>query len=341
MSASNSIIKLNSAIVSAGSVVGKKEHEGPLGPFFDMYDPEDTFGMDTWEKAEAEMQRLAANSALSKCKLTEKDIDAMLAGDLINQCTSSAYGLLEFNIPYFGLYGACSTAIEGLILSSVMTGFGVYNRCLSVTSSHNCSAERQFRTPLEYGAQRAPTAQWTVTGAGAFITEKATERTRGKARITEALPGISVEKGITDAGNMGAAMAPAALSTLLRYFDESGKSPSDFDLIVTGDLGYEGISILGDLLLAEGVDASEVLGDCGIMMFDRSTQDTHSGGSGCGCSASVLAAYLLPKLENGEYKDILIMGTGALMSPDSIKQGLGIPGIAHLIHIEGGEKWEA
>lgn len=330
------IIKLNSAIISAASVVGKKEHEGPLGQLFDMHDEEDRFGQKTWERAEAEMQRLSANTALSKCKMTEKDIDFMFAGDLINQCTSSAYGLLEYNVPFFGLYGACSTAVEGLILSSVMTSYSVCERCLSVTSSHNCSAERQFRTPLEYGAQRTPTAQWTVTGAGAFVTENADgKNAEGKARIVEAMPGISVEKGIKDAGNMGAAMAPAALDTLMRYLDESGKTPSDFDLIVTGDLGYEGNSILCDLMRAEGVDPCDRVNDCGMMIFSRDTQDTHSGGSGCACSAVVLASYLLPKLESGEIKDMLIMGTGALMSPDSIKQGLGIPGIAHLIRIKG------
>ena len=335
---SGSIVKLNSAIISASSVVGKKEREGPLGTYFDLHDEDDRFGQKTWERAEAEMQRLAANIALSKCDMDEKSIDAIFAGDLINQCTSSAYGLLEYEVPFFGLYGACSTAIEGLMLSSVMTSFGVYKRCLSATSSHNCSAERQFRTPLEYGAQRAPTAQWTVTGAGAFVTESADAgNSNGKARITEAMPGISVEKGIRDAGNMGAAMAPAALNTLLRYFDESGKSPSDFDLIATGDLGYEGISILLELLGAEGIDASGILNDCGMMIFNRETQDTHSGGSGCGCSAVVLASYLLPRLERGEIKNMLILGTGALMSPDSIKQGLGIPGIAHLLHIEGSE----
>lgn len=333
-----SIIKLNSAIISAGSVVGKKEHDGPLGSLFDMHDEEDRFGQKTWERAEAEMQRLAANIALSKCDMNEKNIDAMFAGDLINQCTSSAYGLLEYEVPFFGLYGACSTAIEGLTLASIMTSYGVYERCLSATSSHNCSAERQFRTPLEYGAQRAPTAQWTVTGAGAFIVENAdSENAVGKAKIVEAMPGISIEKGIRDAGNMGAAMAPAALNTLMRYFSESGKRPDDFDLIVTGDLGYEGNSILCDLLRAEGIDPADKINDCGMMIFSRDTQDTHAGGSGCGCSAAVLAAYLLPKLERGEIKDMLIMGTGALMSPDSIKQGLGIPGIAHLIRIKGAE----
>lgn len=334
-----SIIKLNSAIISAASVVGKKEHDGPLGYCFDIHDENDTFGQKTWEKAEAEMQRMAANMALSKCGLDEKNIDAIFAGDLINQCTSSAYGLLEYEVPFFGLYGACSTAAEGLMLASIMTSYGIYNRCLSATSSHNCSAERQFRTPIEYGAQRPPTAQWTVTGAGAFIVGNTDKETLPqRARVIEALPGISVEKGIKDAGNMGAAMAPAALNTLLRYFDESGKSPSDFDVIATGDLGFEGNLILLDLLRAEGIESEGILNDCGMMIFSKKTQDTHAGGSGCGCSAVVLASYLLPKLENGEIKNMLFIGTGALMSPDSIKQGLGIPGIAHLLHIKGAEK---
>lgn len=334
-----SILKLNSVILGAASVVGEKEHEGPLGNLFDVHDKDDTFGKDTWEQAEAEMQHLAANILMKKLDICEKDIDVMLAGDLINQCTSSAYGLLEYAIPYFGLYGACSTAIEGLTLSSIMASHDVYRLCMSVASSHNCSAERQFRTPLEYGAQRPPTAQWTVTGAGAFLVGNADdENAKGKARVVEALPGISIEKGIRDANNMGAAMAPAALDTLVRYFSESGTSPKDFDLIVTGDLGYEGNSILRDLLLAEGIDAGERLSDCGMMIFDRDTQDTHAGGSGCGCSAVVLASHLLPKLESGEMNDLLILGTGALMSPDSIKQGLGIPGIAHLLHIKGAKE---
>lgn len=329
-----SIISLNTAIISAASVVGKKEFDGPIGPLFDLHDEEDTFGQKTWERAEAEMQRLAANIALKKCNITENEIGAMFAGDLINQCTSSAYGLLEYDIPYFGLYGACSTAAEGLILASVMTTHGIFEKCLSVTSSHNCSAERQFRTPLEYGAQRAPTAQWTVTGSGAFVTTHGNNNlAKEKAKIIEALPGISVEKGIKDAGNMGAAMAPAALDTLMRYFRESGKTTTDFDAIVTGDLGYEGNSILKDLLRSEGIENVDNVNDCGIIIFDKETQDTHAGGSGCGCSAAILASYFLPMLESGEMKNLLILGTGALMSPDSIKQGLAIPGIAHLLHI--------
>lgn len=330
-----SIIRLGVPILGSASVVGKKEHDGPIGDVFDLHDEEDTFGQKTWEKAEAEMQRLAANTALKKCGMTEKDIGVMFAGDLVNQCTSSAYGLLDFYVPYFGLYGACSTAVEGLILSSVMTKNGIYEHAMSVASSHNCSAERQFRTPIEYGAQRSPTAQWTVTGAAAFILGSA-DSASGKAEIVEAMPGISVEKGIRDASNMGAAMAPAAADTLLRYFAESGKKPSDFDVIATGDLGFEGNAILRDLLHAEGItDGLDRLNDCGMMIYSRGEQDTHSGGSGCGCSAAVFASYFLPRLEDGRIKNMLLIGTGALMSPDSIKQGLGIPGIAHLICVKG------
>mgnify|MGYP004560950153 FL=1 len=330
-----SIIRLGVPILGYASVVGKKEHDGPIGDVFDLHDEDDTFGQKTWEKAEAEMQRLAANTALKKCGMTEKDIGVMFAGDLVNQCTSSAYGLLDFYVPYFGLYGACSTAVEGLILSSVMTKNGIYEHAMSVASSHNCSAERQFRTPIEYGAQRSPTAQWTVTGAAAFILGSA-DSASGKAEIVDAMPGISVEKGIRDASNMGAAMAPAATDTLLRYFAESGKKPSDFDVIATGDLGFEGNAILRDLLHAEGItDGLDRLNDCGMMIYSRGEQDTHSGGSGCGCSAAVFASYFLPRLEDGRIKNMLLIGTGALMSPDSIKQGLGIPGIAHLICVKG------
>lgn len=330
-----SIIRLGVPILGSASVVGKKEHDGPIGDVFDLHDEDDTFGQKTWEKAEAEMQRLAANTALKKCGMTEKDIGVMFAGDLVNQCTSSAYGLLDFYVPYFGLYGACSTAVEGLILSSVMTKNGIYEHAMSVASSHNCSAERQFRTPIEYGAQRSPTAQWTVTGAAAFILGSA-DSASGKAEIVDAMPGISVEKGIRDASNMGAAMAPAAMDTLLRYFAESGKKPSDFDVIATGDLGFEGNAILRDLLHAEGItDGLDRLNDCGMMIYSRGEQDTHSGGSGCGCSAAVFASYFLPRLEDGRIKNMLLIGTGALMSPDSIKQGLGIPGIAHLICVKG------
>ena len=214
------------------------------------------------------------------------------------------------------------------MLSSAMISAGYFDTCAAVTSSHYCSAERQYRTPLEYGSQRAPTAQWTVTGAGAFLIRK-----EGRVRVTEALPGIVVEKGINDASNMGAAMAPAAADTLLRYFRISGHSPEDFDMIVTGDLGWEGGDILCDLLLAEGLDLRSRYNDCGMMIYHRERQDVHSGGSGCGCSAVVLASYLYPRLERGELRKILILGTGAMMSPASIQQGEAIPAVAHLLCI--------
>ena len=331
----NQILKLNAKIMCGASVVGHKEHDGPIGNCFDLYDKSDRFAQKTWEKAESEMQKRALTLALSKVNLQQNNIDAMFAGDLLNQCIGSAYGLLDFDIPYFGLYGACSTAVEGLILASIGISGGVFEKCATIVSSHFCSAEQQYRTPLEYGGQRAPTAQWTVTGAGAFIVGN--ENDYG-TRITESLPGIVIDKGINDAANMGAAMAPAALDTLLRYFQQSGTAPQDYDAIFTGDLGLEGSKILKELMFIEGYDLSNVYYDCGNIIFDRETQDVHSGGSGCGCSAVVLASYILPKLKSGELKNALLIGTGAMMSPSSLKQGLSIPAIAHLIKLEGKEE---
>ena len=328
----NQILKTNAHIVCGASVVGRKEKEGPIGECFDICDTTDKFNQKTYEKAEMEMQKRALTLALEKSGYSEKDIGAMFAGDLLNQCIGSSYGLLDFDIPYFGLYGACSTAVEGLMLASLLISGGHFKRCASIASSHFCSAEQQYRTPLEYGGQRSPTAQWTVTGAGAFITEKS-DSNHG-VFITEALPGIVVDKGINDAANMGAAMAPAALDTLLRYFRESKTSPSDYDAIYTGDLGHEGSSILREFMLIEGYDMGEDYFDCGNIIFDRNTQDVHSGASGCGCSAVVFASYILPKLKSGELKNALLIGTGAMMSPSSLKQGLSIPAIAHLIKLE-------
>ena len=327
----NAWIETNCGIVCAASVVGKLEKQGPLGACFDIHSENDRFSQKTWEKAEAEMQRLAFAAAIEKGGLGVKDIDAIFAGDLLNQCIGAAYGLKDYDVPYFGLYGACSTAAEGLILSALLVSGGKVRRAAAVASSHNCTAERQYRSPIEYGAQRTPTAQWTVTGAGAFVVGGTRE---AKVRISGVCPGIVVEKGIRDAANMGAAMAPAAADTLLRFFAATGESPKNFDLIVTGDLGYEGGSILCELMHMEGVDISRVYNDCGMMIYARETQDTHAGGSGCGCSAAVLASYLLPRMERGELSRILIMGTGAMMSPQSIQQGEYIPAIAHLLMLE-------
>ena len=325
------IIRLNNkpSIISTGSVVGKKEHDGPLGQHFGAWDETDTFEMPTWEQSESEMQRLALNQAMDRGGLKIHDLDAIFAGDLINQCTSSGYGLANFDAPFFGLFGACSTIAEGLILSSMLIDSGKFAKAAAVTSSHNCSAERQFRFPIEYGGQRAPTAQWTVTGSAAFILGAHDK----PPYISEVLPGRVTDKGISDANNMGAAMAPAAIDTLTRYFSESGKSPEDFSAIFTGDLGYEGSGILIDMLRAGGIDIGRVHHDCGLMIYDRERQDAHAGGSGCGCGATVLESHILRKMRELELTDVLFVATGAMMSPASVQQGLTIPGIAHLVHL--------
>lgn len=325
------IITLNSrpSILCAATVVGKKEMEGPLAGCFDKYDETDTFDMPTWEQSESEMQRIALNTAMEKGCFKISDIDAIFAGDLINQCSSSSYGLANFDAQFFGLFGACSTMAESIVLGSMLVDAGNYSRIAAVTSSHNCSAERQFRFPLEYGGQRTPTAQWTVTGSAAVIIGE-----HGEAPyINEVLPGRVCDKGIKDSANMGAAMAPAAVDTLKRYFDESGKDPDEFSAIYTGDLGYEGTGILVDLLRTEGYDISRVHHDCGLMIYDRERQDVHAGGSGCGCSATVLAGHILRELREGRLRDVLFVATGAMMNTASIQQGLTIPGIAHLVHI--------
>ena len=328
---SKEIIKLDASFISTGNAVGKKEFEGPLGEKFDMHDEDDRFGKNTWEKAESEMQRLALNIALNKAGLTFEDIGALFAGDLLNQCIGSSYGLLGCMIPYFGIYGACSTAGEGIMLASVMATHKIFERVAAVTSSHNCSAERQFRTPIEYGGQRTPTSQWTVTGSGAFIIGNSQA---GKVKIKAGMPGRVIDKGINDANNMGAAMAPAICDTFLRFFKESGTGPDDYELILSGDLGYEGAAILRDLMKVEGYTLGDDYTDCGILMFDKSTQDTHAGGSGCGCSATVLSAHVLPEMEKGNIKQTLFVASGAMMSPDSIKQGESIPAIGHLVLFE-------
>lgn len=329
----NGWIPLHAHIVSSASVVGKRERGGPIGHLFDMSDESDKFGQKTWERAESEMQRRALNLAIKKSGRAESELEAIFAGDLLNQCVGAAYGLLDFPAPYFGLYGACSTVAEGLILSGICATYRVFDLCAAVASSHYCAAERQYRTPVEYGGQRTPTAQWTVTGAGAYLVAPGA----GEVELVAAMPGVVVEKGITDTSNMGAAMAPAALDTLVRFFRATNRDPQSFDLIATGDLGYEGISILDSLLRAEGFDLGERLNDCGMMIYNRTMQDTHAGGSGCGCSASVVSAYLLPKLRSGEVREALVIGTGAMMSPDSIKQGQAIPAVAHLVHLRHGE----
>ena len=322
------IIKLKNRVClsSVGSVCGRKEYDGEFGDRYDEYDEDDTFGCKTFEQAEEEMQRRCFAHALKNGGYAPSDIDAIFAGDLMNQCTASSYGLLEYGVPYIGLFGACSTMAEAVLLSSLCVDGGYLNRCAAIVSSHNCTAERQFRMPIEYGGQRTPTAQWTVTGSGCAIIDSGLSG----MYVKEVLPGIPIDRGVNDASNMGAAMAPAAADTLKRYFKESKKRPEDFDVILSGDLGEEGHGLAAELLSYEGYVLRDNYLDCGMLLY-KPEQDVHSGGSGCGCSALGLAVYLFERFKKKEIKNALFIGTGALMSPMSVAQGHSIPGIAHLI----------
>ena len=319
-------------IISYGSVVGKKEHEGPLSNEFDSYTTDSFFGEKSFEKAESKLQKTAVQTALDKAGLTPDDIDNIFAGDLLNQCIGSSFGLRSFGIPFIGLYGACSTMALSAGLAAVFIDSGAAKKTISVTSSHFCSAERQYRFPLNYGSQRTPTAQWTVTGSGALILGK----DGGDIYISSVTFGEIEDLNIKDANNMGAAMAPAAAGTLLNFFKDTETKPDDYDIIFTGDLGYVGTNLLYELLEREGIDIRCRHSDCGTMIFDREKQDVHAGGSGCGCSASVLCSYIMHRLEKGDFGNILFMSTGALMSPTSSFQGESIPGIAHLLNIKKG-----
>lgn len=315
-------------IESYAAVVGEMEGNGPLGDCFDEVINDSHFGMKTWEQAESRFQLEAVSIAVRKAGLVKEDIDVVCAGDLINQCTGSSYGLRGLEIPFLGLYGACSTMAESLLTASLVAESGAARRTAAVTSSHFSTAERQFRSPLSYGGQRTPTAQWTCTASGAVILGG-----RGGTEVTGGCVGVIADMGITDITNMGAAMAPAAAATILRYFKGTKTSPSDYDLIVTGDLGTLGSKLLIELLDKEGLDISAIHRDCGSMIFDNETQDTHCGGSGCGCSASVLCGHFLPMLERGEVSRILFAATGALMSVMSVQQGESIPTISHLVEL--------
>lgn len=317
-------------VISYGSVVGKKEHEGPLSNEFDSYTTDSFFGEKSFEKAESRLQKTAVQTALDKAGLTPDDIDNIFAGDLLNQCIGSSFGLRSFGIPFIGLYGACSTMALSAGLAAVFIDSGAAKKTISVTSSHFCSAERQYRFPLNYGSQRTPTAQWTVTGSGALILGK----DGGDIYISSVTFGEIEDLNIKDANNMGAAMAPAAAGTLLNFFKDTETKPEDYDIIFTGDLGYVGTNLLYELLEREGIDIRCRHSDCGTLIFDREKQDVHAGGSGCGCSASVLCSYIMHRLEKGDFGNILFMSTGALMSPTSSFQGESIPGIAHLLNIK-------
>ncbi len=316
-------------ILGYAAVVGKKEGEGPLARYFDYIFEDTTLGEKTWEKSESAMQREAFTRALDKASFSPSQVNYIFAGDLLNQNIASTFGLREYNVPLFGQFGACSTMAQTLAMAAVYVDSGAADICSAVTSSHFCSAERQFRFPLEYGGQRTPTSQWTATAAGSAVVGMG-----GKGvRIAAMCAGRVTDLGVTDANNMGAAMAPAAADTIYNFLTDTATKPDDYDLIVTGDLSAVGSQLLLELLSRKGIDLGSRHADCGLMIYDRSKQDVHAGGSGCGCSAAVLCSYLLGKMERKELNSILFIGTGALMSPTSSQQGESIPGIAHLVHL--------
>ena len=323
------------SVVSYANVGGKFEANGPLAEHFDLLCTDSFFGKDTWEQAESAMQQEALTRALEKGGLTPAELDYVLAGDLLNQCIGTAFGLRDFQIPFFGLYGACSTMGESLALGSLLISGGHARTAACMTSSHYCTAERQYRMPVPYGSQRTPTAQWTATGSGCCLLACEGEG----PYITHVTTGKIVDKGITDANNMGAAMAPAAYDTLCALFRDTRTKPEDYDLIVTGDLGRLGHQIVSDFFARDGLPLGERYTDCGLLLYDIESQDMHCGGSGCGCSASVLCGYLLRGMREGKWNRIIFAPTGALLSPTTTFQGESIPGICHAVvfsnHKEG------
>ncbi len=318
-------------IIATTSVVGPKEGQGPLNSYFDVILKDDTNGQDTFEKAESSIMYLAIKETIKKAKLQETDINYLFAGDLLNQTISSNYVARNLNIPFFGLYGACSTMAESLSLASLVLDGGFAKYAIACTSSHFSTAERQFRYPLEFGSQRSETAQWTVTGSGAMLLAMEGDY----PEVTYITTGKVKDYGITDANNMGAAMAPAAVSTINQHFEDTKFKVEDYDLIISGDLGKVGKEITETLLLEEhGIDIRKIYMDSGVAIFDSEAQNTASGGSGCGCSAVIGCGYVYKNLLKGKYKRVLLISTGALMSPISSYQGESIPGIAHAVTIE-------
>ena len=317
-------------IISSGSVVGKKEGEGPLGKLFDMVEMENLFGEDTWEAAESTMQKEACLLAVGKADIALEKVRYLFGGDLLRQGIATSMGVEALQIPMFGLYGACSTSGEAIALGamSVAAGYGEY--MLAVTSSHFGSAEKEFRFPLGYASQRPLSAHWTVTGSGAFLIG----RQKSHVRVAGVTVGKIVDFGLKDSQNMGACMAPAACDSIYQNLMDFNRLPEDYDRIITGDLGQVGQRILFDLLKEKGFDIEKQHMDCGIEIFDADTQDTHAGGSGCGCAAVTLAGYILPKVEKGEWKRVLFVPTGALLSKVSYNEGKSVPGIAQAVVIE-------
>ena len=311
------------------SVAGKKEKEGPLGHEFDITSEDSYFGETTWEQAEKQMQQTALQELLKKSGMNQESLDLIFSGDLLNQCIGSSFTLRNTGIPHLGLYGACSTMAESLLMAAMAVGGGFTDNAVAMTSSHFAASERQYRFPLGYGGQRTPTAQWTVTGSGAALV-----CTEGYGpKISACTVGCVTDLGITDANNMGAAMAPAAYSTIRAHFSDLHTGVNDYDAIITGDLGQLGKELLLQLAIRDGISLGDKLEDCGTLVFDIAKQDVHSGGSGCGCSAITLCGDLLDKLQAGKLKRILFCGTGALLSPTSTQQGLPIPGVCHAVSI--------
>ena len=328
----NQSIKFNNppTITSTACIVGPKEGQGPLAKYFDQCLEDEFLGEKTWEKAESKIIKETVNMAISKSQIPTSNIDYCFAGDLLNQCISSSFGLRDLNIPFLGIFGACSTFVEGLIMSSIFIDGGAGNNSLCAASSHFCSAEKQFRFPLELGNQRPPSSQWTVTGAGSAVISKI-----GVGPfITHATIGKIVDMGIKDANNMGAAMAPAALDTIITHFKDTGREPSYYDAIITGDLGHIGKEIVIDLAEKQGYNIKPNYNDCGVLIFDKQSQDTHSGGSGCACCGTVFSGYLFKLLKSKKLNKILLVATGALTNATSSQQGESIPGIAHAVSIE-------
>lgn len=320
-------------ITAWASVAGKKESEGPLADCFDVTCLDTYFGQKTWEQAEKRMQQIALETLAKKAGMDIGEFSVVYSGDLLNQCIGSSFSLNRTGIPHLGLYGACSTMAESLLLAAMTVSGEFSDKVVAMTSSHFAGSERQYRFPLGYGGQRTPTAQWTVTGSGAALICHSGQG----PQIESCTIGTVTELGIKDANDMGAAMAPAAYDTIRAHMEDLRVCPEDFDRIVTGDLGAHGVQMLMELARRDGVDLSERILDCGMQIFDRTRQDVHSGGSGCGCSAVTLCGYLLDQLRNGSWKRILFCGTGALLSPTSTQQGLPIPGTCHAVSIVGGK----
>ena len=310
------------------------EKEGPIGRYFDGFAPDETEDNETWEKQESKIIQDTVKTLLDKSAIPEKDIGLLLGGDLMNQCTGSAYGLESFDIPYVGLYGACSTFAEGIMTGSMFLEANAAKSVIASASSHFCTAERQYRFPLSYGSFPQSTSQHTVTGCGAILLENVREKTEG-VYVKSVLPGIVINRGITNASNMGAAMATAAADTILRHLENTDTNLSDYDMIATGDLGKIGLEMLKDMLKSHGhTDESNVVTDCGVLIYDTENQDVSCGGSGCGCSAVTFCGYIYDRMKKKELKKVLLIGTGAMMSPQALLQGLSIPAVAHLVEFE-------